>query len=62
MKRLFFLVLAVMLLSDLLTGYQSIDGVLESFFNSRNGPVPVYRFFNHVRGGHLYTISEAERE
>ncbi len=25
-------------------------------------PVPVYRFFNHVRGGHLYTISEAERD
>ncbi len=25
-------------------------------------PVPVYRFFNHVRGGHLYTISETERD
>ncbi len=25
-------------------------------------PVPVYRFFNHVRGGHLYTISEVERD
>jgi len=24
--------------------------------------VPVYRFFNNVRGGHLYTISEAERD
>ncbi len=24
--------------------------------------VPVYRFFNTVRGGHLYTISEIERE
>lgn len=23
---------------------------------------PVYRFFNHIRGGHLYTISEHERD
>ncbi len=24
--------------------------------------IPVYRFFNRVRGGHLYTVSEAERD
>lgn len=24
--------------------------------------IPVFRFFNHVKGGHLYTISEIERD
>ena len=62
MRRAFLYVFAVLFLSALLTGYQSGDGVLELFFNSRDGQVPVYRFFNTARGGHLYTISETERD
>ena len=62
MRRAFFYVFAFLFLTALLTGYQSNEGILELFFNSRDGEVPVYRFFNTVRGGHLYTISEVERD
>ncbi len=40
------------------TGDPSIKAHKEA---GSGGGVPVYRFFNHVRGGHLYTISESER-
>ncbi len=62
MRRAIFCILALLFLSVLLSGYQSGDGILEMFFNSRDGQVPVYRFFNTARGGHLYTISEVERD
>ena len=52
----------VIFLAAVLTGYQSGDLVPGIFFNNRDGKVPVYRFFNTVRGGHLYTISESERD
>ncbi len=62
MRQAVFYFLIALFLSAIMTGYQSGDSVsLFPLINS-NGPVPVYRFFNTVRGGHLYTISEAERD
>ncbi len=58
MKQSIFLILAFIVLSSVITGYRDSD----IFPFSSECPVPVYRFFNTVRGGHLYTISKAERD
>ncbi len=58
MKQSFFFVLAVIVISSAMTGYQEGDILL----CSTGCPVPVYRFFNTASGGHLYTVSKIERD
>jgi len=44
-------------------GHYNYEGIKYYVFaDFSENTTAVYRFFNHVRGGHLYTVSEAERD